>query len=161
MGQQQLLLVILVTIIVGIATVVAINTFGAAADDANVQASIQDSAQIGATAQSFYMRPEMLGGGGRDFSDITWDDIPMGFDDDCAHIEGNPERCNENAGFTTITSPGSNDFTFTTIPAQAGGVIAVRVCADDVQMSSWDADGTLGPSDAPDCDNGDEGGEGG
>lgn len=38
MGQQQLLLVILVTIIVGIATVVAINTFSSAADSANLDA---------------------------------------------------------------------------------------------------------------------------
>jgi type II secretory pathway pseudopilin PulG len=75
MGQQQLLLVILVTIIVGIATVVAINTFGAAADSANIDAVRQDVAQIAAAAQGYYMKPEMLGGGGRSFADITFNDI--------------------------------------------------------------------------------------
>jgi len=50
MGQQQLLLVILVTIIVGIATVVAINTFGAAADSANLDAVRQDMGSIAASA---------------------------------------------------------------------------------------------------------------
>ena len=46
MGQQQLLLVILVTIIVGIATVVAINTFGTAADNANIDAVRNDMTAI-------------------------------------------------------------------------------------------------------------------
>ncbi len=75
MGQQQLLLVILVTIIVGIATVVAINTFGTAADQANVDAVRQDMLQIAASAQQYYMRPEMLGGGGRSFDGITFNDF--------------------------------------------------------------------------------------
>lgn len=75
MGQQQLLLVILVTIIVGIATVVAINTFGAAADSANLDAVRQDMATIAASAQGYYMKPEMLGGGGRNFSGMTFRDI--------------------------------------------------------------------------------------
>jgi Tfp pilus assembly protein PilE len=78
MGQQQLLLVILVTIIVGIATVVAINTFGAAADSANVDAVRQDLASIAAAAQGYYMKPEMLGGGGRTFEGITFNDIAFG-----------------------------------------------------------------------------------
>jgi len=75
MGQQQLLLVILVTIIVGIATVVAINTFGAAADSANLDAVRQDVAQIAAAAQGYYMKPVMLGGGGRTFEGITFNDF--------------------------------------------------------------------------------------
>src|SRR6056297_2503889 len=67
MGQQQLLLVILVTIIVGIATVVAINTFGTAADQANIDAVTNDVATLASAAQGYYMRPGMLGGGGRTF----------------------------------------------------------------------------------------------
>ena len=67
MGQQQLLLVILVTIIVGIATVVAINTFGSAADQANIDAVNNDIAALASAAQGYYMRPGMLGGGGRTF----------------------------------------------------------------------------------------------
>ena len=68
MGQQQLLLVILVTIIVGIATVVAINTFSSAANSANVDAARQDALSIAAAAQQFYMKPTALGGGGQDFT---------------------------------------------------------------------------------------------
>ena len=71
MGQQQLLLVILVTIIVGIATVVAINTFGAAADTANIDAVRQDLVAMAAAAQGYYAKPVMMGGGGRTFDGIT------------------------------------------------------------------------------------------
>ncbi|MEX2574009.1 MAG: hypothetical protein WD317_06910 [Balneolaceae bacterium] len=73
MGQQQLLLVILVTIIVGIATVVAINTFGTAADQANIDAVNNDVATLASAAQGHYMRPGMLGGGGRTFDGSSSD----------------------------------------------------------------------------------------
>ena len=67
MGQQQLLLVILVTIIVGIATVVAINIFGTAADQANRDAVRQDLMGAAAQAQGIWARPAMMGGVARDF----------------------------------------------------------------------------------------------
>ena len=63
MGQQQLLLVILVTILVGIATVVAINTFGSSNVNANRDAVRNDVAAIATAAQAWYIKPEMLGGG--------------------------------------------------------------------------------------------------
>ena len=80
MGQQQLLLVILVTIIVGIATVVAINTFGSAADQANIDAVTNDVATLASAAQGFYMRPGMLGGGSRTFDTGGFDDDGLSFD---------------------------------------------------------------------------------
>jgi Tfp pilus assembly protein PilE len=70
MGQQQLLLVILVTIIVGIATVVALNIFGSAAEQANQDAVRQDLLAAAAQAQGIYSRPEMMGGAGGDFSQL-------------------------------------------------------------------------------------------
>ena len=68
MGQQQLLLVILVTIIVGIATVVAINIFGSAAEEANRDAIRQDLLAAAAQAQGVYSRPKMMGGAGGNFT---------------------------------------------------------------------------------------------
>jgi len=64
MGQQQLLLVILVTIIVGIATVVAINVFGSSAANANRDAVRQDMLTAIANSEGFYLKPTMMGGGG-------------------------------------------------------------------------------------------------
>lgn len=70
MGQQQLLLVILVTIIVGIATVVAINAFGSSAEQANRDAVRQDIAAIGSSAQAWFIRPAMLEGGNNSFNGL-------------------------------------------------------------------------------------------
>jgi len=75
MGQQQLLLVILVTIIVGIATVVAINTFSSASESANLDAVRQDMLTIASSAQQYYMKPDALGGGGNSFAGISIDNL--------------------------------------------------------------------------------------
>lgn len=80
MGQQQLLLVILVTIIVGIATVVAINTFSSSADSANLDAVRNDIASIAASAQGYYIKPTMLGGGGNSFANVTFNNIAFAAD---------------------------------------------------------------------------------
>ena len=68
MGQQQLLLVILVTILVGIATVVAINVFGESAEQANADAVRQDLLAAASQAQAIYAKPAQLGGAGGDFA---------------------------------------------------------------------------------------------
>src|SRR5690606_10538538 len=75
MGQQQLLLVILVTVIVGIATVVAINTFSSASEAANRDAVTNDMVAIAAAAQSFYIKPLMLNGGGNTFTGVNFSKI--------------------------------------------------------------------------------------
>ena len=104
MGQQQLLLVILVTIIVGIATVVAINTFSNAADSANLDAVRNDLAQIAASAQGYYLKPEMLGGGGNDFDDITFNNITFASTD----ISTNGLTAENDNGCYVIVAPSSN-----------------------------------------------------
>lgn len=71
MGQQQLLLVILVTILVGIATVVALSVFGSSNRNANVDAVRQDMLTIAASAQGWYIKPEMMGGGNSSFDGST------------------------------------------------------------------------------------------
>lgn len=80
MGQQQLLLVILVTIIVGIATTVAIATFSSAADSANIDSVRQDMIAIGSTSQGFLRKPAAFGGGGNDFTNMTFVDIAFASD---------------------------------------------------------------------------------
>jgi hypothetical protein len=70
MGQQQLLLVILVTILVGIATLVAFNVFGTAAEEANRDAVRQDIMAAAAQAQAIWTRPAMMDGAGQDFTTL-------------------------------------------------------------------------------------------
>jgi len=79
MGQQQLLLVILVTIIVGVATVVAINVFGTSAKNANLDAVRQDVLTIGSQAQGWYMKPTMMNGGGGSFTGLNFTTLGFGY----------------------------------------------------------------------------------
>ncbi len=136
MGQQQLLLVILVTIIVGIATVVAINTFSSAADSANVDAVRQDVATIASSAQGYYMKPGGLGGGGQDFTDITFDDVSFASEG----VSGDALTAWNQNGTYVISGQGSNDFTVTAYPsscyADDAGDLPVTSCADNDELTA-------------------------
>ncbi len=71
MGQQQLLLIVLGVIIVGIAIVVGINLFQSSAVDANRNAVIKDLVTLASKAQEYYKKPTSLGGGGNSFVGFT------------------------------------------------------------------------------------------
>jgi len=71
MGQQQLLLIILGVIIVGIAVAVGITMFQDNAVSANRDAVTNDLVQLAAKAQQFYRKPAALGGGGNSFASLT------------------------------------------------------------------------------------------
>jgi Tfp pilus assembly protein PilE len=85
MGQQQLLLIVLGVIIVGIAVVVGINVFTASSANANRDAVISDLTTLAAMAQQYYRKPIAMGGGGNSFDASTgsggtaWD-VPASLD---------------------------------------------------------------------------------
>ena len=68
MGQQQLLLIVLGVIVVGIAVVVGINLFNANAVSSNRDGVVSDLNNLGAMAQQFYKKPISMGGGGNTFT---------------------------------------------------------------------------------------------
>jgi len=75
MGQQQMLLVLLAIVIVGIAIVLGITMYQENALAAS-QDEVRDSLMtVAARAQGWYRRPAMLGGGARSFVNITWERI--------------------------------------------------------------------------------------
>lgn len=77
MGQQQLLLIVLGVIIVGIAVVVGINVFTASSAQANRDGVIADCTNLASMAQQYYRKPTALGGGGNTFTGWT---IPASLD---------------------------------------------------------------------------------
>jgi hypothetical protein len=77
MGQQQLLLIVLGVIVVGIAVVVGINLFNANATSANRDGVISDLNNLSAMGQQYYKKPTSMGGGGNTFTGWT---IPTGLD---------------------------------------------------------------------------------
>jgi Tfp pilus assembly protein PilE len=73
MGQQQLLLIILGVIVVGIAVAVGITMFQDNAVSANRDAVVNDLVNLAARAQQYYRRPTSLGGGQNQFTGLTAD----------------------------------------------------------------------------------------
>ena len=67
MGQQQLLLIILGVIIVGIAIAVGLSLFSAQSIESNRDAIIADLSNISAHAYQYYIRPQSMAGGGGKF----------------------------------------------------------------------------------------------
>ncbi len=75
MGQQQLLLIILGVIVVGIAVAVGITMFQDNAVSANRDAVVNDLVNLAARAQQFYRRPVSLGGGQNSFAGLATNGI--------------------------------------------------------------------------------------
>src|SRR5208283_3443641 len=73
MGQQQLLLVVLGLIIVGVAVVVGITLFQDNALDHNRNLVIADLKTLASKAQQYYSRPQTMGGGNKSFVGLTAD----------------------------------------------------------------------------------------
>lgn len=150
MGQQQLLLVILVTIIVGIATVVAINTFGSAADQANIDAVTNDVATLASAAQGYYMRPEMLGGGSRKFTGLTFEGLA--FPANGVAPSDSLTAQNENGRYT-IAVTNATEFTITANPSSGENYVPATVTDGALGTDGTDAaaadqiTATVGPND--------------
>ena len=70
MGQQQLLLLALSAVIVGLSIVMGLNMFGESAGQSNLDAVTNDVLTIAARAQGWYRKPAQMGGGGRSFTGV-------------------------------------------------------------------------------------------
>ncbi len=77
MGQQQLMLMLIVTVIVAVMTVVAITLFGDSRDESIKDIIRQDLMEAATIGQMYYKKPTMLGGGGESFNNITLFDIQL------------------------------------------------------------------------------------
>ena len=71
MGQQQLLLIIVGVIIVGIAIAVGIAQFGANSTESNKDGVMSSLQNISANAYQYKIRPGTLGGGGNAYTAYT------------------------------------------------------------------------------------------
>lgn len=77
MGQQQLLIVILVTIIIGLSTVFGLVLFENFRDDSLRDMIKQDMMEAANIGQTYYRRPIALGGGGGSYLNLTLDIINL------------------------------------------------------------------------------------
>jgi hypothetical protein len=67
MGQQQLLLIVLGVIIVGVAVIIGIRLFSANAKEAMVDNLVNQNMNYIYMARAYYLKPITSGGGGRSF----------------------------------------------------------------------------------------------
>lgn len=128
MGQQQLLLIVLSVIIVGIAVVVGINMFNSQAASSNLEAVTNDLLNLAARAQQYYVKPTGMGGGGNSFSGIAITDLTA-------------KTTNEN-GTYSISTAGTTDLVgiqgIGTMDGDDDGTnctVVVTVLADSVHTS--------------------------
>ena len=111
MGQQQLLLIILGVIIVGITIAVGLSLFSAQSIQSNRDAIINDMNNLAAQAYQFRIRPTSMGGGQGDYTAFS---IPTKM------------RTNENGTYSA--SPSQNSIALTAVSAQnASNSITVTI----------------------------------
>jgi len=106
MGQQQLLLIVLGTIIVGVAVVVGINMFATGAVNAERDALIQDVNNIASSAAAHWRKPAALGGAARDFAGVA--DVTV-FGSDSSNANGTFAMTVTNANTIVVTATGANE----------------------------------------------------
>jgi len=114
MGQQQLLLIILGLIIIGVAVVVGVGMFQDNAVDHNRALVIADLKVLGAKAQHYYSRPTSLGGGSKSFVGLTADVRGVGM------LAGTKYTDNANGTYTIKT-----DGTVTDVILRGVGKVAM------------------------------------
>ena len=119
MGQQQLLLIVLGTIIVGVAVVVGINMFTTGAVNAERDALLQDVNNIASSAASYWRKPAALGGGARSFTGVTG---VIGFGADSSNANGS----------FVMSAIATSQFVLTATGANEGVVIVATITQQGV-----------------------------
>ena len=121
MGQQQLLLIILGVIIVGIAIAVGLSLFSAQSIQANKDAMINDLNNIAAHAYQYKIRPSSMAGGDGNYSNYK---LP------------GKMATNENATYNCGTPSGTSFSVTATSVQNSGNTITVTVGSDG-RLSGW------------------------
>jgi hypothetical protein len=107
MGQQQLLLILLGTIIVGIATAVAISLFKDQAAATNRDEVVNDLAHYATAAQGFYRKPRVMGGGGSSFNGLSMQAITAESENLNGVYTLDPDPVGGDPAFVTLTGVGT------------------------------------------------------
>jgi len=127
MGQQQLLLIILGVIIVGIAIAVGLSLFSAQSIQANKDAIINDLNNLAAHAYQYRIRPTSMAGGGGTYTPtgtgVVQYAIPVKM------------RTNENASY--VATPSANQIVFdATSKNDAAGTIQATLNSNG-ELGLW------------------------
>ncbi len=121
MGQQQVILIILVTVVVGIATVVAIDTMSESHQQANYDSIRQKMMDATTFAHMYYRKNNLLGGGGNSFESITFKDLQI-------------DTSDTNLGTFSISDVSKESFKLTAVPVSGGDNIVGVIYKDRIEF---------------------------
>jgi len=107
LGQQQLLMVVLAIIIVGIAIAISVQLFRSNAIESKRDLLIEETTSLATMAIQYYKKPQAMGGGGRSF--MGWE-IPTQMNQT---VNGNFMSAIVSASEVVITGTGSEAVTDT------------------------------------------------
>ncbi|MEM6784150.1 MAG: hypothetical protein AAF624_10515 [Bacteroidota bacterium] len=96
MGQQQLLLLVLGIVIVGLAVVVGIQSFSENQVKANADAQVNDAIRIASDAQAWNLKPTAFGGGNGAFTGLSL--AKLGYE-----VDSNTQYANLNGNYVIHT----------------------------------------------------------
>jgi hypothetical protein len=148
MGQQQLLLLVLGIVIVGLAVVVGIQAFGENQKKSNQDAMVNDGVRFASDAQAWALKPDAFGGGSGNFDGLTWQHLGYEISGSTyANLNGtwsSPAVTNGSGG-------DAGEVLFSGTNVQADNAVSIRVCglrSSDIRT----AVGSIGDSpSAPAC----------
>ena len=101
MGQQQLLMIVLAIIIVGLAIAISVQLFRSNAIESKRDLLIEETTSLATMAVQYYKKPQTMGGGGRSF--MGWE-IPSQM---VQTFNGNFMRADVSANEVIIIGTGS------------------------------------------------------
>jgi len=132
MGTQQILLIVLSVIIVGIAVAVGITMFNAQSVNSNRSACIADMNNFAASTLAFYKTPTSHGGAGSDSTEVTvkkvGNYIGVDFNGTSTLTTGN--------GVYTIADIEPNSIEFTAVGTESGVGPVTTVNLSDSEIST-------------------------
>jgi hypothetical protein len=134
MGQQQLLLIVLGVIVVGIAVVVGINLFNANAESATQDSLVSQGTSLGAIAQQYYKKPVAMGGGGNSFTPN--DPGAVTFITYWGNLPGNLKVSSDADWTTTAPSVSDTQIVFTAEPLDQAYTWTVRTTVTPTSIVS-------------------------
>jgi hypothetical protein len=132
MGQQQLLLLVLGIVIVGLAVVVGIQAFGENQKKSNADALVNDVVRIASDAQAWALKPAAFGGGANSFTGLDFGDLGyVATGGIYTNLNGEFELSGIAAGTVTITGcdaqAGFDNLVVADVTGTAPGDIATAV----------------------------------
>jgi hypothetical protein len=130
MGSQQLLLIVVGLVLIGIAIAVGMTMFADQATSENRDNLANDLAHFGSIARSYYRKPTSFGGGGYSFKGLTMSRITSKPSNDNGTYSLTPDPVTGNPQFVTLTGIGTQ----TGLDGTTNVKVVMLVYPDSIKM---------------------------